>query len=284
MADFVHTAINLLAAVVLGSLIGVERQLRQSIAGLRTNTLVALGSASFVTFSTLVPGETSSTRIAAQVVSGIGFLGAGVIFRKGMSVRGLNTAATLWCSAAVGMLAGVGALPYAVLVTALLVAVNLALRPLTHHLDLAAKLPTNYVVTVTCRGGGKKAAHVRAQLLQALVATGLHLRGVDSIGLSGGSGQDDRTSVRTAGGVDRVEVTAELATDNGRLDAVLEQIVGRLSLEPAVIAARWQVIADIENEERTRFRGIDQEEPLQEVSQSFPPPKSYSPPRALVPG
>ena len=65
-----------------------------------------MGAASFVVFAALVPGEGSPTRVAAQVVSGIGFLGAGLIFREGMSVRGLNTAATLWCSAAIGVLAG----------------------------------------------------------------------------------------------------------------------------------------------------------------------------------
>ena len=99
-----QAAINLAVAVVLGSAIGFERQWRHRLAGLRTNTLVALGAASFVVFEALVPDESSPTRIAAQVVSGVGFLGAGVIFREGLNVRGLNTAATLWCSAAVGVL------------------------------------------------------------------------------------------------------------------------------------------------------------------------------------
>ena len=102
-----QAAINLAAAVALSSVIGFERQWHNRLAGLRTNTLVALGAATFVVFSDIVPGEGSPTRIAAQVVSGIGFLGAGLIFREGLSVRGLNTAATLWCSAAVGVLAGV---------------------------------------------------------------------------------------------------------------------------------------------------------------------------------
>jgi len=77
-----QTAVNLAVAVGLGAVIGFERQWRNRLAGLRTNTLVALGAASFVVFAALVPGETSPTRVAAQVVSGIGFIGAGLIFRK----------------------------------------------------------------------------------------------------------------------------------------------------------------------------------------------------------
>src|SRR2546429_6939010 len=107
-----QAAINLAVAFCLSAAIGFERQWRNRLAGLRTNTLVALGAASFVVFAALVPGEGSPTRVAAQVVSGIGFLGAGLIFREGMSVRGLNTAATLWCSAAIGVLAGGGVLAH----------------------------------------------------------------------------------------------------------------------------------------------------------------------------
>ena len=84
--SIVQAAINLAVAGGLSSLIGFERQWHNRLAGLRTNTLVALGSASFVIFESLVPGETSPTRVAAQVVSGIGFLGAGLIFREGLSV------------------------------------------------------------------------------------------------------------------------------------------------------------------------------------------------------
>jgi putative Mg2+ transporter-C (MgtC) family protein len=96
-----QAAIDLALAVALGSIIRFERQWRNRLAGLRTNTLVALGAASFVVFAALFPEESSPTRVAAQVLSGIGFLGAGVIFREGLNDRGLNTAATLWCSAAI---------------------------------------------------------------------------------------------------------------------------------------------------------------------------------------
>ena len=120
-----QTAVNLGTATLLGGCIGFERQWRQRMAGLRTNTLVAIGAASFVVFESLFPDETSPTRVAAQVVSGIGFLGAGIIFREGLQVTGLNTAATLWCSAAVGLLAGSGHPLHAAAATMFVVLVNL---------------------------------------------------------------------------------------------------------------------------------------------------------------
>ena len=169
------------------------------------------------------------------MVSGIGFLGAGIIFREGLNVRGLNTAATLWCSAAVGVLAGGGALPYAALAAALVVAVNLLLRPLVNLLLLplvqrikpqplaSSELQTHYVVNVVCKGENE--AHVRALLLQSLGAGAIRLHRLDS------------TNIEDS---DRVEVLAELSAER-RSDSALEQIVGRLSLEPAVTAVRWRV-------------------------------------------
>ncbi|MBV9288491.1 MAG: MgtC/SapB family protein [Hyphomicrobiales bacterium] len=106
--SLLQAGLNLAAALGLGAAIGFERQWRQRLAGLRTNSLVALGAAIFVTYSRIVLDDQGAARMAAQVVSGIGFLGAGVIFKEGLNVRGLNTAATLWCSAAVGLIAGKG--------------------------------------------------------------------------------------------------------------------------------------------------------------------------------
>src|SRR6266481_9990880 len=95
-------------ALLFGALIGFERQWRQRMAGLRTNALVSVGAAGFVVFSMTFSADSSPTRVAAQIVSGIGFPGAGVILREGIDIRGLNTAATLWCSAMVGTFAGAG--------------------------------------------------------------------------------------------------------------------------------------------------------------------------------
>ena len=106
---WIEFASKLGLALVLGSAIGIERQWRQRSAGLRTNALVSLGAVAFVLLSrSLTASGGDPSRIASQIVAGIGFLGAGVIMREGLTVQGLNTAATIWCSAAVGSLAGAG--------------------------------------------------------------------------------------------------------------------------------------------------------------------------------
>ena len=130
----INSAVCFAAAFVFGTLIGAERQYRQRSAGLRTNVLVALGAAAFVDFGIRVAGP-GSTQVMAYVVSGIGFLGAGAIMKEGVNVRGLNTAATLWCSAAVGAAAGAGLLVELGLLTAFVIAGNTLLRPLVNRIN-----------------------------------------------------------------------------------------------------------------------------------------------------
>src|SRR6202030_4411503 len=103
-------AIRLLLAIAMGSAVGLERQWRQRMAGTRTNALVAAGAAAFVMCGLLLDNDPSARgRIVSYVVSGVGFLGAGVIFQEGGNVCGLNTAATIWCSDANGVVGGTGA-------------------------------------------------------------------------------------------------------------------------------------------------------------------------------
>ncbi|HEV3342485.1 MAG TPA: MgtC/SapB family protein, partial [Pirellulales bacterium] len=129
---------NITVATLLGIAIGLERQFRHHPAGLRTNALVCLGAALFVSLS-LMMQESSPTRIAGQVVTGIGFLGGGVILREGFSVRGMNTAATLWCTAAVGTLAGAGQRTESLIGTLAVLAVHLGLRPIVNKIEAKAK-------------------------------------------------------------------------------------------------------------------------------------------------
>lgn len=136
-ADFLDTLVSLTAAFALGTLIGAERQYRLRTAGLRTNALVAVGASAFVDLATHLAGADGAVRVIAYVVSGIGFLGAGVIMKEGMNVRGLNTAATLWCSAAVGSCAGADLVAQAVALTAFVLAANTLLRPLVNAINRA---------------------------------------------------------------------------------------------------------------------------------------------------
>jgi putative Mg2+ transporter-C (MgtC) family protein len=214
------------AALALGSIIGFERQWHQKMAGLRTNALVALGACGFVVFSVMLGGG-DPTRVAAQVVTGIGFLGAGVILREGANVHGLNTAATLWCSAMVGTFLGGGFWLPGTAAAGFVIITNLLLRPLVQRLNtrsfVSTDVETHYTVEITCKG--VEEAHMRSLLLHALSQAGLGLRRIDSEDISDTS---------------KVAVTAQAVTGR-RNDAALEQIVGRLSLEPHVTAATWQV-------------------------------------------
>lgn len=153
--DFFDTLLSLAAAFVLGTLIGAERQYRQRTAGLRTNVLVAVSAAAFVDLAMKLDGSGGAVRVIAYVVSGIGFLGAGVIMKEGTNVRGLNTAATLWSSAAVGCCAGTDMIAQAIALTVFVLAGNTLLRPLVNAinrtpLDAQSSEVTYYVrLTVT---------------------------------------------------------------------------------------------------------------------------------------
>jgi len=128
-------AVGLVAAVVFGALIGLERQLRNNPAGLHTNALVALGAAAYVIAGVLIGDPTGPARVAGQVVTGVGFLCAGLIWHEGGTVRGINSAATVWCSCAVGVFAGFGMLLWAGLITALVVLANIALHYIEHRIS-----------------------------------------------------------------------------------------------------------------------------------------------------
>jgi len=130
LASLLDTFISVAAAFILGSVIGLERQIRQRTAGLRTNTLVAVGAAVFVDMAYRLDGSGGAVRVVAYVVSGIGFLGAGAIMKEGANVTGLNTAATLWGSAAVGACAGADLLGEALIAALFVLASNTLLRPL----------------------------------------------------------------------------------------------------------------------------------------------------------
>ena len=128
--------LRLLLAAALGAAIGIERESRQKPAGLRTNILIALGSALFTMLSIQMGGDGSTPdRIAAQVVTGMGFLGGGAILRSGQTVHGMTTAATIWVNAAVGMAAGAGLYMIASVSTVITLIVLVVLPFAERHLD-----------------------------------------------------------------------------------------------------------------------------------------------------
>ena len=226
MVSLEFAALHLTAALACGAIIGSERQMRQRMAGLRTNALVALGAAGFVTFSSLYPNEVSQTRVAAQVVSGIGFLGAGIIFRDGFNVHGLNTAATLWCSAAVGLMAGAGALPLAALLTGLVVFVNLGLRPLVKFLkrktNAGVPMMRTFCIVVTCLAASE--GDTRSLILRTLAVGGLHIIEIAAKPV------DEST----------VEISAVI-NGEGMVDQIIEQSAARLAAEPGLRRVRWHL-------------------------------------------
>lgn len=132
--EWVQLLAKIILATALGYLIGMERELHGKVVGTRTISLIAIGSALYVLMSPMIIGGDNS-RIIAQVVSGIGFLGAGIIFKDGDSVKGLTTAATVWCAAAIGCLCGAGRFVEAIVGTIAVMIVNICFKHLRSEKD-----------------------------------------------------------------------------------------------------------------------------------------------------
>lgn len=227
-------ALRVAAALTLGAMIGAERQLRQRMAGLRTNALVSVGASLFVMVSVLEGDSAGHMRIAAQVVSGIGFLGAGVIMREGMTVRGLNTAATLWCSAAIGVLCGLGFSLEAAIGTAFVLIANLVLRHLAQRINAhgsEAGIETESIYRVTAVCEAEQEVQVRNLMLRMI-------SGMPALMLQSLHSED-------AAQAGRIEVRADLLTPLSSL-GLLEQIVSQVSLEGSVSAVRWALVNNAE--------------------------------------
>ena len=149
MLLFTDFLLRIGSAFVMGTLIGLERQYRQRDAGLRTNVLVTVGSAAFTVLSyAMTSGNGDPSRVAAQIVSGIGFLGGGLILKDGFNVKGLNTAATIWCSAASGTLVGVGMFAESAILVGFVLLTHLLYRPLCRLIE---RNSAAYSLRVECR-------------------------------------------------------------------------------------------------------------------------------------
>jgi putative Mg2+ transporter-C (MgtC) family protein len=221
--------IRLVVAMSLGSGLGLERQWRQRMARLLTNSLVSIGACSFVMLSIMMQGDSSPTRVIAQVVSGIGFLAGGVILRDGTSIRGLNTAATIWCTAAVGALTGAGFLSKAFIVALVVLFAHLFLTPLGEIVNQIAsdngqESECYYNCTFVCNH--KEEKYVRGIFLKSLKETNnFEICSIHSEKLMG---------------VDiEVRIEAEIIAKT-RKDQELDHIISHLSLESGVKKVTWQ--------------------------------------------
>jgi len=223
---YLDTVFSYGLALLLGALIGAERQYRQRTAGLRTNALVALGASAFVDLAQRLGGNVEAVRVISYTVSGIGFLGAGVIMKEGMNVRGLNTAATLWCSAAVGSCAGTDMAAEAATLAMFVVAGNTLLRPVVNAINRiplsGGVLEASYSVVITTDPAG--AAAMRDVLIDHLELMRYPVADTDIIERS-----DEYAEVRA------------MLVSTAAIDADLDAIVEHLSRAHGVKHATWEV-------------------------------------------
>jgi len=225
----IEIILRLSLSLIFGLIIGIERQWHHKNAGLKTNTLVAVGSTAFAMISEHGFGPNSNpAQVAAGVVTGIGFLGAGVIMRRGGSIQGINTAATLWASAAVGSCAGADMIAQSAALTLFVLAGNTLLRPLVNAID---RIPlneqtseANYELIVTTDAG--RAATVREALGDRLELAKYPVR-------------ETRVVYRSTDNVEVSAMLVSLAVDPADLDAVAAE----LAKLPGVSHATWNVSA-----------------------------------------
>jgi len=226
LSELLDSLVSLFSAFVLGTIIGAERQYRQRGGGLRTHVLVALGAATFVDIAQHLNGNPGAVQVIAYVVSGVGFLGAGVIMKEGGNVWGLNTAATLWCSAAVGACAGADLIVEAVMLTAFVLAGNTLLRPLVKAINRApineAATEATYEVRVTAAADQRDEA--REILQDQLDAAHYPVQDIDVID-------------REQGDVELVATLSGTTADPRELD----DVVALLESNPVVQNASWSL-------------------------------------------
>ena len=222
MIPFVDYLVRIGSAFLMGTLIGVERQYRQRNAGLRTNILVSVGAAAFTILSYSVTSATGDpSRVAAQIVSGIGFIGGGLILKDGFTVRGLNTAATIWCSAACGTLSGVGLYKESAVLVVCVLVTHCFFRPLCTFIEKKASGVFHYSVRAECRKD--VSANIQKLIMDTLVF-------YEDVKLN---------SLFYKGDGDRVVVCCDIET-LGEHKALLELLVSRLRARPEVLSAGWK--------------------------------------------
>lgn len=222
--EYLYFLARISICFVLGIIIGIERQCRRKIAGIRTITLVTLGAFLFVSIAKLTPTD-DGIRLAAQVISGIGFLGAGVILRDGTNIRGLNTAATLWCSAAIGTLTALGLIVEAIIGVVYILLSNLLLRFVSRKMmqKTSKDDKKNYVLLIYCEA--EKEMIVKNLLIQKLKSQQNIIKSLSSKKL------DEQI---------KIEVQLETVGASNTMDS----IVNRICIEPGVISVEYNRLSN----------------------------------------
>ena len=225
--EFTDFLLRVGAAVLFGFMIGLERQLTSQRVSIRTNVLVSMGACLFTLFS-IVMGVEDVSRIAAQVVTGIGFLCGGVIFKEGLNVRGLSTAATIWCTAAIGVLSSTGLIWYGAAATALLIVSNWIFRVVADKIrpisNFGDEEENEYLLSITtCEA---EEFRLRATIIEGLAQAKLQLTNLASA--------DDIGN--------KVEIEATVMVQGRRRDEEIERLVSQIALQEGVSKVGWEMI------------------------------------------
>ncbi len=229
--EFQEYGIRILMALLLGSMIGLEREWRQRMAGLRTNAMVCVGACLFVLLSvTIAADDSSPSRIASQVVSGLGFLGGGVILREGLNIKGLTTAATIWCTGAVGVLLGWGELAMGLTGAVAILVINILLRPLQKKIqsDYVQRKGTKspYCLLLVC--SRQDEAGIRNTVMDFVEAHPFTLLSMNS----------EDTDIP-----DEISIKVDLLLRK-RNFRLLEELAQQLRATPSVSSIRWNYLLD----------------------------------------
>ena len=198
---YTEFVIRISLSMLLGFLIGLERQLTGHPAGIRINVLICIGT-SFFTLFPMLYGSNQVFRVGSSIISGVGFLCSGVIFKDSGTVRGMNTAATLWCTAAIGILASTG----------------------MYAIAAGDESEKQYRISVTCQEDAEQ--EIRLLLINCNPCKTLYLNNLESGGVVG----------------DKVEIVAEYCSLGKPKNQVLEGIVGQALALPTVVSAGWEVL------------------------------------------
>ena len=226
-------SLRMMLAAFLGALIGTERELTRHYTGIVTNIIVCVGAFAFTSFSFLAQNEgVDVTRIAAQVVSDIGFLGAGVILSDGTKVKGINTAATVWAAASVGILCCLDKFWYAAIIATTIIVSHLVIHPVTDAIKKQREYDKSkvkneeafYNVSVVCTEDN--AARIKADLISKITATNdVLLRRLESRGSDG----------------QNVKIRAEISAKNKDLQ-LIENIVAHIAANKNILSIGWKRI------------------------------------------